>query len=205
MHRSYCENLKIAGPPLVTARQKNETLSLFFTIAISPKVKVPVNINSDKFLDGKKKDMIPYGSCTQKVQHDILCHYFEQTYLRYLEKDAYYCVIAEHHKSGDVHVHGLIIDKGLQNRYDLDCFRKTINEHANTKRLCIGGNTRYMNNIVICDDEKKTIAYLEKDMIMSWKHYPIISSVPNLLECDKQKVPLRIKPKYMEPLFTISI
>lgn len=156
-----------------------------FTVSPNSKLRLTV-------LRENKKYQYRYDMCNHKEQYDYLNEYMKRVYLPNLDVSSRIEWCYELNESNNMHIHGMIIDKTIQDDYDLQAFRKNIMSHPMTVNNMVKKARRltdWMNNICYIDTiegyyEYKN--YMNKQMAIK-KRYPnegmniIIKEYPKII------------------------
>lgn len=139
-----------------------------WTVSPPANLKVPIEIQSGK---RKTKRKVRYDFLTPDQQIRFLVDSYIPKVLRV--NIARGVVTFEQNKSGNIHLHGIFYDEGIQNDYAMTSLRKNVMQTG----LCMviaGTNKnrhRVLNYIHFLEDINKWIEYLMKDVDLH--DYPI--------------------------------
>lgn len=173
-----CTPSKLACSSLVVARPHLRDQTIYYvTISPNPSTKVETELKVprgkyDKLVTVKKK--IRYDCLKQSEQVKYCMNHVKDTYMSLCSNSLHLIGTVELNKTGNVHLHLLLQSnqyKGLNGLHELR--RDILNCPSTMANLCKQGKD-YMNNIVICDDPPKTIAYFDKEFeqnIRDGKYY----------------------------------
>lgn len=158
---------------LVGARQNLMALSddnyvLFCTISPNPKIKITCSATKGNSV---KSVQVSYDKAPQVAQMNYCIKYFKNVYLSNCSNPVFVGCF-EHNKSGNVHMHFLLHDDEIKNKYYLDIFRRDIACNSMTVANRTGKND-YMNNIVQATDPIVDILkYMDKEYNDAVLHGP---------------------------------
>lgn len=147
--------------------------AIFFTISPPANMKVDCYIIDVKTRTRVSKK-IPYYKLTMRNQTKVIDRYFAQVYKPHCDS---YIYVYEVNQSNNIHVHGLIMAENVLSKYDLLCFRDTINKHHAT--LAHVKNPKlyqHFNDIVYCNDLNHVCEYISKDLEDSMPQFGYMTS-----------------------------
>lgn len=135
--------------------------------------------------NGKDKSFkLAYKILSHKEQHQYLFNYINAVYVDQMETGDWFYYVFETNSDNNLHVHGIMYSKDIQDDYSLKCLQKTVYVHPKTIVNLPKKNPNsskapkdYMNNIFYVDESDPTkgimqkIEYLTKETDIK-KHFP---------------------------------
>lgn len=152
------------SPHLIETISKHERV-VYITIDPNTESKHSVK----RVVKGKNVTIkVAYKFMTHEEQYNYLNEYISEVYIKLMEHTDWIYWIYELTESGNMHIHGLLYSKSIQDDYDLQALRKTAYSHPYTiYNMSRKGAKRidYMNEIVYWNQDIEHIKkYFTKDM-----------------------------------------